>query len=154
MAVFIGGVAGYLSTKMTGELTPHFSAVSLATGATVAFLLALLIPVMGYSHPALFIILFLGASYSRLVSSSAVSIQFHDDRQRAGFSSLQSSIMYLITTVAFSLSAFLLPRHAIALQNMNTLLGVSAISASGFPIIVIILQKKLAKRTLLAKRAS
>lgn len=145
---FAGGVAGYLSTKMTGALTPHFSAVSLATGSTFIFLLALLIPVMGYSYPALFIILFLGASYSRLVSSSAVSIHFPDDRQRAGFSSLQSSIMYLITTVAFFLSAFLLPGHAIAPQNMNTLLVVCAISASGFPIIVIILQKKLAKRTL------
>lgn len=145
---FTGGVAGYLSTKMTGALTPHFSAVSLATGATVVFLLALLIPVMSYSHPVLFIILFLGASYSRLVSSSAVSIQFPDDRQRAGFSSLQSSIMYLITTVAFFLSAFLLPENTIGPQNMKTLLGVCAISASGFPIIVIILQKKLAKRTL------
>lgn len=144
---FTGGVAGYLSTKMTGALTSHFSAVSLATGATVVFLLALLMPVMGCSHPALFIILFLGASYSRLVSCSVVSIQFPDDRQRAGFSSLQSSLMYLITTVAFFLSAFLLPGHAAALQKMNTLLGVCAISASGFPIIVIILQKKLAKRT-------
>lgn len=56
--------------------------------------------------------------------------------------------MYLITTVAFFLSAFLLPGNSIAQQNMNTLLGVCAISASGFPIIVIILQKKLAKRTL------
>ena len=145
---FAGGIAGYLSTKMTGALTPHFSAVSLATGSTFVFLLALLIPVMGYSNPTLFIILFLGASYSRLVSSSAVSIQFPDDRQRAGFSSLQSSIMYLITTVAFFLSSFLLSGHSIAQQNMNTLLGVCAISASGFPIIVIILQKKLAKRTL------
>ena len=141
-----GGVAGYLSTKMTGALIPHFSAVSLATASTFVFLLALLIPAMGYSSPALFIILFLGASYSRLVSSSAVSIQFPDDMQRAGFSSLQSSIMYLITTVAFFLSAFLLPGHAIAPQNINTLLGICAISASGFPIIVIILQKKLAKR--------
>lgn len=145
---FAGGVAGYLSTKMTGALIPHFSAVSLATASTFVFLLALLIPVMGYSNPAIFIILFLGASYSRLVSSSAVSIQFPDDMQRAGFSSLQSSIMYLITTVAFFLSAFLLRGHAISPHNMNTLLEVCAISASGFPIIVIILQKKLAKRTL------
>lgn len=142
---FIGGVAGYLSTRMTGALTAHFSAVSLATGATLFFLLALLLPVMGYSHPTLFIILFLGASYSRLVSSSAVCIQFPHDRQRAGFSSLQSSIMYLITTVAFFLSAFLLPGRAITSQNMNTLLGISAICASGFPILISILQKKLAK---------
>lgn len=145
---FAGGVTGYLSTKMTGVLTSRFSALILATGSTIVFILSLLIPILGYQHAALFITLFLGASYSRLVSSSAVTIQFPDDKQRAGFSSLQTSIMYLITTVAFFLSAFLLPDNDMAQQNVNTLLVVCAISASGFPIIVIILQKKLAKRTL------
>ena len=108
---FGGGLAGYLSTRMTGAL-------------------------------------FLGAAYSRLVSSSAVTIQFPDNKQRAGFSSLQTSMMYLMTTAAFFLSAFLLPDHRMALQNMDTLLAVCAITASGTPIIVIVLQKKLAKRTI------
>lgn len=143
---FVGGGTGYLSTKMTGVLTSRFSALTLSTGSTIVFLLSLLIPILGYPHPALFIALFLGASYSRLVSSSAVTIQFPDNRQRAGFSSLQTSIMYLITTVAFFLSAFLLPGHAMTQQNLNTLLTVCAISASGFPIIIFILQEKLAKR--------
>lgn len=143
---FGGGMAGYLSTKMTGVLTTRFSAVVLATASTIVFILSLLIPILGLPHPALFITLFLGASYSRLVSSSAVTIQFPDNRQRAGFMSLQTSMMYLITTIAFFLSSFLLPGHDMTQQKMNTLLTVSAISALGFPIIVIILQKKLAKR--------
>ncbi|VDR27150.1 putative 3-hydroxyphenylpropionic transporter MhpT [Raoultella terrigena] len=145
---FAGGVTGYLSTKITGVLTSRFSALTLASGSTIVFILSLLIPILGYQHAALFMTLFLGASYSRLVSSSAVAIQFPDDGQRAGFSSLQTSIMYLITTVAFFLSAFLLPEHGMAPQNMNKLLVICAISAAGLPIIVIILQKKLAKRTL------
>ncbi|MEG0230726.1 MAG: MFS transporter [Hafnia sp.] len=143
-----GGITGFLSTKITGVLTSHISALILATGSTIVFILSLLIPILGYQYAALFITLFLGTSYSRLVSSSALTIQFPNDSQRAGFSSLQTSIMYLITTVAFFLSAFLLPDHGIATQNMNTLLAVCAISALGFPIIVIILQKKLAKRTI------
>ncbi|WP_375036848.1 MFS transporter [Acinetobacter sp. RW6] len=143
---FSGGVIGYLSTKITGALTSRFSALMLATGSTIVFILSLLIPILGYQYATLFITLFLGASYSRLVSSSVVSIQFPDDRQRAGFSSLQTSIMYLVTTIAFFLSAFLLPDHDMAPQNVNKLLMVCAISASGFPILVIILQKKLAKR--------
>lgn len=143
---FVGGVTGYLFTKMTGVLTSRISAVSLATGSTLLFILSLLIPVLGYPHAALFIIFFLGASYSRLVTSSALTIQFPEDRQRAGFASLQTSIMYLVTTLAFFLSAFLLPDPDIASQNMNTLLAVSIISASGFPVIAIILRKKLAKR--------
>ena len=115
--------------------------------ALVQFSPMLIIPVLGYPYPALFITLFLGAAYSRLVSSSAVTIQFPDNNQRAGFSSLQTSMMYLMTTAAFFLSAFLLPDHRMALQNMDTLLAVCAITASGTPIIVIVLQKKLAKRT-------
>ncbi len=143
---FSGGVIGYLSTKITGALTSHFSALMLATGSTIVFILSLLIPILGYQHATLFISLFLGASYSRLVSSSVVSIQFPDDRQRAGFSSLQTSIMYLVTTIAFFLSAFLLPDYGTASQNVNKLLIICAISAAGFPILFIILQKKLAKR--------
>lgn len=145
---FSGGVIGYLSTKITGVLTSRFSALMLATGSTIVFILSLLILILGYQHATLFISLFLGASYSRLVSSSVVSIQFPDDRQRAGFSSLQTSIMYLVTTIAFFLSAFLLPDHGMAPQNVNKLLMICVISAAGFPILVILLQKKLAKRFL------
>lgn len=143
---FSGGVIGYLSTKITGALTSRFSALILATGSTIVFILSLLIPILGYQYATLFITLFLGASYSRLVSSSVVSIQFPDDRQRAGFSSLQTSIMYLVTTIAFFLSAFLLPDYDMTPQNINKLLMICAISAAGFPILVIIMQKKLAKR--------
>ena len=143
---FSGGVMGYVSTKITGALTSRFSALLLATASTLVFIVSLLIPMLGYEHAALFISLFLGASYSRLVSSSVVTMQFPNDRQRAGFSSLQTSIMYLLTTVAFFLSAFLLPAHGMTPQSVNTLLAVCAISAAGFPILVIILQKKLAKR--------
>ncbi len=143
---FSGGVMGYVSTKITGALTSRFSALLLATASTLVFIVSLLIPMLGYEHAALFISLFLGASYSRLVSSSVVTMQFPNDRQRAGFSSLQTSIMYLLTTVAFFLSAFLLPAHGMTPQSVNTLLTVCAISAAGFPILVIILQKKLAKR--------
>lgn len=142
---FAGGIAGYLSTKITGVLTSRISAAIMATGSTLIFLLSLLIAALGYQNSALFIILFLGASYSRLVSSSAVTVQFPDDRQRAGFTSLQTSIMYLITTLAFFMSALLLPNQGITPQNLNTLLAVSAVTASGFPLIVIILQKKLAE---------
>ncbi|QNY26487.1 MFS transporter [Acinetobacter seifertii] len=139
---FSGGVMGYLSTKITGALTSRFSALILATASTLVFIVSLLIPMLGYEHAALFISLFLGASYSRLVPSSVVTMQFPNDRQRAGFSSLQTSIMYLLTTVAFFLSAFLLPAHGMTPQSVNTLLVVCAISAAGFPILVIILQKK------------
>ena len=150
---FCGGVTGYLSTKITGVLTSRFSAVVLASASTFVLILSLLIPMLGYHLAALFITVFLGASYSRLVSSSTVSIQFPQDSQRAGFSSLQTSIMYLMTSAAFFLSALLLPDNGIiTAQNIHLLLVVCAISASGFPIVVVILQKKLVKRALQSDR--
>jgi len=142
-----GGLAGYLSTKITGVLTSHLSALMLATGSTLLFVVSLLIPALGYHNTFLFITLFLGASYSRLVSASSVAVHYPEDEQRAGFSSLQTAMMYIITTLAFFLSSLLLPSQAITTQNFNRLLVVSALAASGFPIMVIILQKKLAKRT-------
>lgn len=47
-----GGIAGYLSTKLTGVLTSRFSALKLATVSTLLFVVSLLIPAMGL-HSAL-----------------------------------------------------------------------------------------------------
>lgn len=143
-----GGIAGYLSTKITGALISRLSALRLATISTLLFIASLLIPAVGSHNAALFVILFLGASYSRLVSASAVAVQYPEDEKRASFSSLQTAIMYLITTLAFFLSSLLLPEQGITTQNLNRLLVVSALAASGFPLMVIILQRKLAKRTI------
>ncbi|WP_414148563.1 MFS transporter [Erwinia sp. BNK-24-b] len=142
-----GGIAGYLSTKITGILTTRLSALMLATVSTLLFIASLLIPAMGYHSAFLFITLFLAASYSRLVSASSVAVHYPENEQRASFSSLQTAIMYLITTLAFFLSSLLLPDRGITTQNLNRLLVVSALAASAFPVMVLILQKKLAKRT-------
>ncbi|MBV8872784.1 MAG: MFS transporter [Metakosakonia sp.] len=141
-----GGIAGYLSTKITGVLTARLSMLMLATLSTLFFVASLLIPAVGYHNAGLFITLFLGASYSRLVCASVVAVQYPEDEQRAGFSSLQTAIMFLITTLAFFLSSLLLPEQGLTTQNLNRLLVVSALAASGFPVMVILLQKKLAKR--------
>lgn len=143
-----GGIAGYLTTKITGMLTSRLSALLLAIISTLLFVASLLIPAMGYHNVFLFITLFLGASYSRLVCASSVVVPFPEDKQRASFTSLQTAMMYLITTLAFFLSSLLLPDQEITTQNLNTLLVVSALAASVFPVLVIILQKKLATRTI------
>lgn len=140
-----GGIAGYVSTKVTGILTSRLSALTLATLSTLLFAASLLIPAMGYHNVFLFITLFLGASYSRLVCASSVAVQYPEDEQRANFSSLQTAMMFLITTFAFFLSSLLLPDQGLTTQNLNRLLVVSAFAACGFPVMVIMLQKKLAK---------
>ncbi|MBS0847571.1 MFS transporter [Citrobacter sp. JGM124] len=141
-----GGIAGYLATKITGALTSRLPVLMLATMSTLCFVASLLIPVLGYHNAFLFMALFIGASYSRLVCASLIAIQYPADEQRASFSSLQAAIMSLITTLAFFLSSLLLPDQGITIQNLNRLLVVSALTAVVFPVIVIVLQKKLAKR--------
>lgn len=141
-----GGVVGYFSTKITGMLTSRLSDLTLAISSTLLLIASLLIPALGYQNAFLFITLFLGASYSRLVCASSVALHYPEDEQRASFSSLQTAIMYLITTLAFFLSSLLLPDMGLTTQNINRLLVVSALTAAGFPFMVIILQKKLAKR--------
>jgi hypothetical protein len=76
-----------------------------------------------------------------------VAVQYPEDQQRANFSSLQTAMMFLITTLAFFLSSLLLPDQGLTTQNLNRLLVVSALGACGFPVMVIMLQKKLAKST-------
>lgn len=141
-----GGVAGYLATKITGILTLRWSALMLATLATLLFVASLLIPALGYRHAFLFITLFLAASYSRLVCASSVALRYPEDQQRASFSSLQTAMMYLITTLAYFLSSLLLPEQTITARDLNRLLVISALAAAGFPVLVIVLQNKLAKR--------
>lgn len=141
----IGGVAGYVATKITGILTLHLSALMLACLSTLLFLTSLLIPALGYHYAALFISVFLGASYSRLVSASSVALQYPEDKHRASFTSLQTAMMFLLTTCAFFLSSLLLPEQAIARQNLNRLLLICGLTAACFPLMIIILQKKLAK---------
>ncbi|VUS30704.1 hypothetical protein SB6408_00323 [Klebsiella spallanzanii] len=142
-----GGIAGYVSTKITGILTSRLSALTLATLSTLLFVASLLIPAMGYHNVFLFITLFLGASYSRLVCASSVAVQYPEDERRANFSSLQTAMMFLITTFAFFLSSLLLPDQGLTTQNLNRLLVVSAFAACGFPVMVIMLQKKRDKST-------
>ncbi|CCP08902.1 hypothetical protein BN440_3917 [Erwinia amylovora MR1] len=139
-------IAGYLSTKMTGALTSGISAPIMATGSTPVLIRCVLIPALANRNSALFITLFIAASYSRLVSSSAVTVPFPDDKLRAGFSLLQTAMMYLITTIAFFLSALILPDQGMTPRNLNRLLVICAGAASGFPVFIIILQKKLANR--------
>ncbi|ELQ6065516.1 MFS transporter, partial [Cronobacter sakazakii] len=71
-----GGIAGYASTKITGILISRISALALSILSTLLFVVSLLIPAMGFNNVFLFITLFLGASYSRLVCASALAMQY------------------------------------------------------------------------------
>ncbi|CFR16628.1 MFS transporter [Yersinia kristensenii] len=141
---FIGGISGYWVTKITGTLMSRYSATFIISISTLVFVLSLLIPLVGDNPLSwLFMILFLGSSYSRLVASSALTIQFPEDKHRAGYGSLQTALMYLTTTLAFFLSSILLPADGMTLQSLRRLLILCALSALVLPFYSRLLQHKL-----------
>lgn len=144
---FAGGIAGYLATRFTGLLTQRYTALALALTSSALFVASLLIPALHCSNAWLFMVLFLSGAYSRLVSSSVLTLQFPDNAQRAGFGSLQTALMHLATTAAFSLSSWLLSARALTLEALKPLLIVCALSALLFPLLVPLLQRKLALRS-------
>lgn len=143
---FAGGIAGYLATRLTGLLTQRYTILTLALASSALFIASLLIPTLHYANAWLFIVLFLAGAYSRLVSSSVLTLQFPDNAQRAGYSSLQTALIHLITTAAFSLSSWLLSASMLTLDALRPLLLVCALSALLFPLLVPVLQRKLAAR--------
>ena len=140
---FCGGIAGYFSTKLTGKLISHINILSLSLIATIIFTISLLLPLLKYQACILFMILFIGSAYSRLILSSAVAINFPKENQIAGFSSLQTSIMYIMTTIAFFLSSSLLPSNELTSDGLNKLLIICISSSLILPTLVFIFNKKL-----------
>ncbi|QRG80799.1 MFS transporter [Citrobacter sp. R56] len=104
----VGSVAEFVATKMTGRLSTSFTGFGLGFASTLLFGISLLFPLCNISAYWAFIVMFLGASYSSLVASSAVSIRFTDENNRAGFLTLQAALMSLSTTAAFFISSLLL----------------------------------------------
>jgi len=60
---------------------------------------------------------------------------------------LQTALMHLATTAAFSLSSWLLSARALTLDALKPLLIICALSALLFPLLVTLLQRKLALRS-------
>lgn len=135
-----GGIAGLLATKITGKLLVHFNSRQLAVSSTLIFLLSLGMAASGSPLSGLFIVLFLAASYSRLVVSSAVTISYPSEGQRAQFVALQTSLMHLTTTVAFFLVPLLLGEDGAA-WHLDRLLIIAAVAALLFPIFIVMLQR-------------
>ncbi|MGK3126014.1 hypothetical protein ACCY16_17995 [Candidatus Pantoea formicae] len=101
----IGGIAGLMATKLTGKLLAQYSSYTLAVVSTLILLVSMLLPVTGLHASALFMGLFLGGAYGRLVVVSCVTARFPNEASRAGFLSLQTALMSLSTTLAFFVSA-------------------------------------------------
>jgi predicted MFS family arabinose efflux permease len=139
----IGGIAGLIATKLTGKLLAHLSSYTLAVVSTLILLVSMLLPATGLHASALFMGLFLGGAYGRLVVVSCVTAKFPDETSRAGFLSLQTALMSLSTTLAFFLSAM---TFEIAVPLPSIFWGLVVGSALLMPAVVKSMEKRLARR--------
>lgn len=143
---FTGGIAGLIATKATGGLLHHFSATRVLCVSTVAFIASLALPFMLPGAAHLFMALFMATSYCRLVASSVVTLNYPQDRHRAGFGTLQTALMYLLTTAAYFLSSLLMSREDVSAGSLAMLMLVCGLSAALLPGYIWLLERRLALR--------
>ncbi|WP_311775961.1 MFS transporter [Klebsiella aerogenes] len=149
---FLGGMAGFAATKLSGSLCQRFGGYRLSLAATAVFIISLLMMLWLDGASWLFMITFLGASYSRLVASSAVAIRFPDDNWRAGFTTLQGGVMSFSTALAFMLCSLWLADGEMSQQASTGLIAFSGASALLLPFLLRYQEKILVRNA--AERAT
>lgn len=140
---FSGGIAGFLATKATGRLLHQFTAVRILWVSTALFMVSLLIPYFLPSAPYLFMTLFMAAAYCRLVATSVLTLNYPLDHHRAGFGTLQTALMYLLTTLAYFLSSILTSGAEITAQSLSHIMWICGLSAAVAPGYCYFLQRRL-----------
>lgn len=141
---FLGGLAGFAATILSGRLCQRYGGFRVSLAATSAFIISLLMALWLTGMSWLFITLFLGASYSRLVASSAVALRFPDDGWRAGFTTLQGGIMSLSTAAAFIICSLWLADGEMSHQTSTALIVLSGLSAMLLPCLLRYQERKFA----------
>ena len=145
-------MAGFAATKLSGSLCQRFGGYRLSLAATAVFIISLLMVLWLDGASWLFMITFLGASYSRLVASSAVAIRFPDDDWRAGFTTLQGGVMSFSTALAFMLCSLWLADGEMSQQASTGLIAFSGASALLLPCLLRYQEKILVRNA--AERAT
>lgn len=141
----LGGIAGLLATKLTGKLANKYSAFCITLLSGAFYLAAFTLPLSGSAAGWLFMVIFISTSYCRLVASSVVSIRYPKDEWRAGFNSLQTAIMHLLTALAFFIPAIIFPATEMTTRSLNQLLLLAAASSALLPPFIWLLENRLKK---------
>lgn len=141
----LGGLAGLLATKLTGKLANKYSAFCITLLSGAFYLSAFALPLSGSAARWLFMVVFISTSYCRLVASSVVSVRYPKDAWRAGFNSLQTAIMHLLTALAFFIPAIIFPDTEMTTRSLNLLLLLAAASSTPLPPFIWLLEKRLKK---------
>lgn len=143
---FVGGISGFLATRLAGMCVRHIGVTMLSAISTVLFAASLLMLFIDWQNAYVFMALYMGATYARIVAASVVAMQYPDDAHRAGFGGMQTAMTYLVTTMAFVLSAMLSTENIVSVHSIQMVVIVSACTAVFLPLCVWRLDKRLGQR--------
>ncbi|NHB87404.1 MFS transporter [Photorhabdus tasmaniensis] len=136
LVFFIGGLASWLGTYLTGKLCDKYSPQKITIVAAALFIVNILLGLMGKMNGYIFFALFMFATYVQVMAANVLASYASTPENRAGFGALQMALSNLGAGVVFFFSSIFLSGKAITAESVQPIFILSMISALILPIYV------------------
>ncbi|WP_394059767.1 hypothetical protein [Alcaligenes sp. WGS1538] len=129
-----GGMAALAASKMAALAIVKWGDKRVALWATVLLCVSFGLLSWGRGHAELFMVLFMAATYVRLVCASSYSAGSPSDTQRGRFMTLQSAMLHLASCAALAVPSLVLGDPVLSGASLDKLLIVAASLAATLPL--------------------
>ncbi|TDB45721.1 MFS transporter [Photorhabdus khanii] len=136
LVFFIGGLASWLGTYLTGKLCDKYPPQKITIAAAALFIANILLGLMGKMNGYLFFALFMFATYVQVMAANVLASYASTPENRAGFGALQMALSNLGAGVVFFFSSIFLSGKAITAESVQPIFILSMVSALILPIYV------------------
>ncbi|MGV7959754.1 MFS transporter [Photorhabdus tasmaniensis] len=136
LVFFIGGLASWFGTYLTGKLCDKYSPQKITIVAAALFIVNILLGLMGKMNGYIFFALFMFATYVQVMAANVLASYASTPENRAGFGALQMALSNLGAGVVFFFSSIFLSGKAITAESVQPIFILSMISALILPIYV------------------
>ncbi|WP_445496216.1 MFS transporter [Photorhabdus sp. SF281] len=136
LVFFIGGLASWLGTYLTGKLCDKYPPQKITIAAAVLFIVNILLGLMGKMNGYIFFAFFMFATYVQVMAANVLASYASTPENRAGFGALQMALSNLGAGVVFFFSSIFLSGKAITAKSVQPIFILSMVSALILPIYV------------------
>ncbi|AKH63817.1 MULTISPECIES: MFS transporter [Photorhabdus] len=136
LVFFIGGLASWLGTYLTGKLCDKYPPQKITIAAAALFIVNILLGLMGKMNGYVFFALFMFATYVQVMAANVLASYASTPENRAGFGALQMALSNLGAGVVFFFSSIFLSGKAITVESVQPIFILSMVSALILPIYV------------------
>ncbi|ETS32298.1 hypothetical protein BB987_08015 [Photorhabdus temperata] len=136
LVFFIGGLASWLGTYLTGKLCDKYPPQKITIAAAALFIANILLGLMGKMNGYIFFALFMFATYVQVMAANVLASYASTPENRAGFGALQMALSNLGAGVVFFFSSIFLSGKAITAESVQPIFILSMVSALILPIYV------------------